>query len=409
MFFNPEKMGIKNYVIFNTLYRTKMVAKKATKETAVKKTATSATPKKWLPAEVIAMMNKMNKTYGSGTISLMNEIADVEFQSTGVPSIDLALGGGIPQGRIVEFFWAESSGKTSLALQCIAEAQRQGKLAMLVDVEHAFDPAFAKNLGVDENMLVHVKPDTWEQAFAMMEEALKTWAFGVVVLDSVAALVTTKELDWELEDNKIAPLATLMSKGLKRVVGLISKQGATLILINQVRTNLMQMYGNNQEATGGKAIKFYTSQRVRISQEEATKGITIKNGWVEERIGNKMKIVVEKNKVAPPKRVAKVNFYFQWGFNKTEDMITALKTMRVISQAWAFYSLEINGKLIKAQGMDKLVAQVSEIPYEELEAFFLKKLHEYNKNVANGTIIADDTATAEDLEDFADELDGLEE
>lgn len=414
VFFSLEKT-IQKYIIIKTYKNNmwnfiyKIIPIIMAVKKAVTKTSNTNSKVKKIPDSVKKLMEKMNKDYGEWALTTVNQVANVSFQSTGVPSLDFILWGGLPKGRIIEFFWPESSGKTSLALQCIAEAQRRGEMAMLVDMEHAFDRKYAENLGIDNETLIHAKPDTWEQAFKMIEEALCTGEIKVIVLDSVAALVTEAELSWDVSDIKMAPIASLMSKALRRLTGLISNQEATLILINQVRNNIGVMFGNPEITTGGKAIKFYCSQRIRVSAKAG--GIKSPKNK-EEVIGNEMTLKVEKNKVAPPQRKVTINFYFKWGFDKIENIILALKSMWVVKQAGSYYSLMYHGEEIKAPGLEKFTAKLKELDYDELYKFFQEKLEEYNKGVENGTI--DDTTVdtetdADELDDLTDDMDELSE
>lgn len=277
-------------------------------------------------------MDQITKQFGDGSIMKLGEAhkVDVELISSGALSLDLALGGGYPKGRIIEIYGPESSGKTTLTLHAIAEVQRAGGTAAFIDAEHALDPAYAKRLGVDTDNLLVSQPDNGEQALEIAETLVRSSAVDLVVVDSVAALVPQAEIDGDMGDSHMGLQARLMSQALRKLTGIINKSKTTVIFINQIRMKIGVMFGNPETTTGGNALKFYASVRLdirRIGQ--------IKNG--EEIIGNRTKVKVVKNKIAPPFRVAEFDIMYNEGISKTGDVLDLAVQHEIVGKAGAWF------------------------------------------------------------------------
>lgn len=277
-------------------------------------------------------MEQITKQFGDGAIMKLGEShkSDVELFSSGALSVDLALGGGFPRGRIIEVYGPESSGKTTLTLHAIAEIQKQGGTAAFIDAEHALDPQYAKRLGVDTENLFVSQPDNGEQALEICETLVRSNAVDLVVVDSVAALVPQAEIEGDMGDSHMGLQARLMSQALRKLTGIINKSKCTVIFINQIRMKIGVMFGNPETTTGGNALKFYASVRVdirRIGQ--------IKDG--ENIIGNRTKVKVVKNKIAPPFRIAEFDIMYNAGISKTGDAVDLGVQYGIVGKAGAWF------------------------------------------------------------------------
>ncbi|MNP92450.1 recombinase A [compost metagenome] len=275
---------------------------------------------------------QINKQFGDGAIRRLGDTktVDVELVSSGALSLDLALGGGYPRGRIIEIYGPESSGKTTLTLHAIAEIQKQGGTAAFIDAEHALDPAYARKLGVDTDNLLVSQPDNGEQALEIAETLVRSNAVDLVVVDSVAALVPQAEIDGDMGDSHMGLQARLMSQALRKLTGIINKSKTTVIFINQIRMKIGVMFGNPETTTGGNALKFYASVRLDIRRTGQ-----IKNG--EEIIGNRTKVKVVKNKIAPPFRVAEFDIMYNEGISKTGDVLDLAVLHNIVGKAGAWF------------------------------------------------------------------------
>ncbi|OHB43989.1 MAG: recombinase RecA [Planctomycetes bacterium GWC2_45_44] len=280
-------------------------------------------------------MAQIEKQYGAGSIMQMDEskYAKIEGTSTGALSLDVALGGcGIPKGRVVEFFGPESSGKTTLALHVIANSQKKGGVAAFIDAEHALDTTWAKKLGVDVSGLLVSQPDTGEQALDIVEMLVKSNAVDIIVVDSVAALIPAAELAGEMGQSHVGLQARLMSQALRKLTGIVSKSKSCIIFINQIRMKIGVMFGNPETTTGGNALKFYSSVRLDIRRIS-----TIKEAEV--AVGNRVRVRVVKNKIAPPFRESELDIMFNAGISYEGDLIDLGVTHNVVAKsgAWLLY------------------------------------------------------------------------
>ena len=310
-----------------------------------------------------AAMDKIEKNFGKGSIMKLGDdnFEDVDVIPTGSVGLNAALGvGGYPRGRIIEIYGPESSGKTTLAIHAIAEAQRMGGIAAIIDAEHAFDRFYAQKLGVDIDNLLISQPDCGEQALEIAEQLIRSSAIDIIVIDSVAALTPKAEIEGEMGDNKVGLQARLMSQALRKLTSAISKTKTTCIFINQLREKIGVMFGNPETTTGGNALKFYASVRLdirRVSQ--------LKDG--EDAIGNSVRVKVVKNKVAPPFRKAEFDIMFGEGISRTGEIVDLGVQYGIIKKSGSFFSYN-DTKL--AQGRDRTKALIADNPElaEELEA-----------------------------------------
>ena len=308
-------------------------------------------------------IDKLEKTFGKGTVMKLSDerVVDVPAISTGSLSLDIALGvGGIPRGRVIEIYGPESSGKTTLSMHCIAEAQKAGGLAAFIDAEHAFDRVYAEKLGIDTENLLISQPDSGEQALEIAEHLIRSGAIDIIVIDSVAALVPKGELEGEMGDSKMGLQARLMSQALRKLTGTINKTGCSCIFINQLREKIGVMFGNPETTTGGNALKFYASVRLdirRIGQ--------IKEG-ANDIIGNRTRVKVVKNKVAPPFKVVEFDIMYGKGVSKVGEVLDLGVELEIVKKAGSWFSYDGN-KL--GQGRDAVKNLLEDNPelMEEIE------------------------------------------
>ena len=326
-------------------------------------------------------MSQIEKQFGKGSVMKLGEFKAMEIEAipTGALSLDIALGiGGVPRGRIIEIFGPESSGKTTLALHIIAEAQKMGGEAAFIDAEHALDPVYAKKLGVDIDDLIVSQPDTGEQALEITESLIRSGALDVVVVDSVAALVPKAEIDGDMGDSHMGLQARLMSQALRKLAGAINKSKTVLIFINQLREKIGVMFGNPETTTGGRALKFYASVRMDIRKIENIK----QDGEIK---GNRVRVKVVKNKVAPPFREAEFDVVYGQGISKEGNILDMAVNLDIVEKAGSWFSY--NGERI-GQGRENVKKYLKENP---------EMLDEIEKKVRDNFAKAFEQSLGEDL------------
>ncbi len=355
---------------------------------------------------------QLEKQYGAGAVMRLgqNSTMNVEAIPTGSLTLDMALGiGGVPRGRIVEIYGPESSGKTTVALQIVAEAQKLGGEVAFIDVEHALDPVYAEALGVDINSMLVSQPDSGEQALEIAEALVRSGAIDCIVLDSVAAMVTKAEIDGEMGDTHVGQLARLMSQAMRKLTGVISKSNCVAIFINQIREKIGVVYGNPETTPGGRALKFYSSVRIEVRKGEA-----IKNGA--EIIGNRTRCKVVKNKVAPPFKEAEFDILYGKGVSRIGELVDIATELDVIHKAGAWFSYEGN-KIGQGRENTKefllnnpeMMAEIEAKVYEAKESVVMaskgaKKAAALSAASASAANVSANTSVIVDVEDDFEEF-----
>lgn len=340
------------------------------------------------------VLGQIERNFGKGSIMRLGDATRMKVETipSGALTLDLALGGGLPRGRVVEIYGPESSGKTTVALHAIAEMQRNGGVAAFVDAEHALDPTYAAALGVDINNLLVSQPDTGESALEIVDQLVRSAAVDIVVIDSVAALVPRAEIEGEMGDHHVGLQARLMSQALRKITGSIGKSGCTVVFLNQLRQKIGVTYGSPETTTGGQALKFYASVRLDIRRIQ-----TLKRG--NEEYGIRAKVKVVKNKIAPPFRIAEFDVIFGKGISTLGCLVDLAEETGVITRKGAWYSY--NGDNI-SQGRDNAIKYVEEKPEfaKELEVLVRQKLEMGAVVSANSVVQPDPEDEDEDGDDF---------
>jgi recombination protein RecA len=340
-------------------------------------------------------IEKLDKTYGKGTVMKLSDekIVDIPAISTGSLGLDIALGiGGLPRGRVVEIYGPESSGKTTLTMHCIAEAQKSGGIAAFIDAEHAFDKTYAEKLGIDTENLLISQPDNGEQALEIAEHLISSGAIDIIVIDSVAALVPRGELEGEMGDSKMGLQARLMSQALRKLTGVINKTGCCCIFINQLREKIGVMFGNPETTTGGNALKFYASVRLdirRIGQ--------IKEG-ADNIIGNRTKVKVVKNKVAPPFKVIEFDIMYGEGISKVGEILDLGVELEIIKKSGSWFSYDGN-KLGQGRDGVKNILQDNPELMNEIEGKIRTKIKNGEGAIPEEKVPAGVKSAVENFED----------
>jgi recombination protein RecA len=340
------------------------------------------------------VLNQIEKSFGKGAIVRLGDSANMKIEtiSSGALTLDIALGGGLPRGRIIEIYGPESSGKTTLALHAIAEIQKAGGVAAFVDAEHALDPSYSAILGVDIDNLLVSQPDSGEVALEIVDQLVRSSAVDIVVIDSVAALVPRAEIDGDMGDSHMGLQARLMSQAMRKITGNIAKSGCTVIFLNQLRQKIGVTYGSPETTTGGTALKFYASVRLDIRRIQTLKKAN------EGEYGIRAKVKVAKNKVAPPFRIAEFDIVFGKGISTIGCLVDLAEEMGIINRRGAWYSF--NGDNI-GQGRDNTIKYVEEKPdfATELEKMVWAKLNDGVAVSANSLKAAPDEDEEEDEEE----------
>ena len=364
------------------------------KEKNTKGTVTKVTDSEARKEALLTALKGIRKDFGEGSIMKLgeNKGANVEVYPTGILSIDAALGvGGLPKGRIIEIYGPESSGKTTLALHAVASCQKLGGTAAFIDAEHAMDPSYAEKIGVDINEIYVSQPDNGEQALDIAEALIRSGAIDMVVIDSVAALVPKAEIEGDMGDAHVGLQARLMSQALRKLTAIVSNTNCVVIFINQLREKVGVLYGNPETTTGGKALKFYSTIRIDVRKSEP-----IKEG--KELVGNRTKIKIVKNKVAPPFKSVVVDMLYGQGISKYGDMLDIAVNMNIITKSGSFYSYE--GERI-AQGRDPARKWLETNPdkADAIEAKIREEMAKNSSAVGNGKVVAETADTSDDSED----------
>ena len=357
----------------------------------------SATPASDKKRALETAMAQIERAYGKGSIMRLGENASVVVEAipTGSLSLDLALGiGGVPRGRIIEIYGPESSGKTTLALHIVAEAQKRGGEVAFIDAEHALDPTYARALGVDIDSMLISQPDTGEQGLEICEALVRSGAIDVVVVDSVAALTPRAEIEGDMGDSHVGLLARLMSQALRKLAGSISKTNCIVIFINQLREKVGVMYGNPEVTTGGRALKFYASVRIDVRRVEA-----LKNGG--EVVGNRTRAKVVKNKVAPPFREAEFDIMYGEGISKIGEILDLAVKLDLVQKSGSWFAM---GDMRLGQGRDAAKQYLKDHPEtaDELEAQIRRNSYKLLPNQARAAARAAGRAVDVSADDFED-------
>lgn len=338
---------------------------------------------------------KIQKQFGKGAVMKLGDmpVEEIEAIPTGAINLDLALGiGGLPRGRVVEIYGPESSGKTTLALECVAQAQKLGGIAAFIDAEHALDVNYARNLGVDIENLVLSQPDDGESALEICESLVRSNAIDIVVIDSVAALVPRAEIEGEMGDTHVGLLARLMSQALRKLTPIVAKSNTTVVFLNQLRQKIGVIYGNPEVTTGGIALKFYSSVRLDIRRGEQ-----IKNG--EEVIGNRTKVKVVKNKVAPPFKRVEFDIMYGTGISKIGALLDTAYDLKIVDRAGAWYSYE-GEKLGQGRENSKQFLEENQDIRQEIETRVRQAMTQLGSSSEGEDSYVEDVVDVDDVDTF---------
>lgn len=357
------------------------------------------------------LFSKINKKMWSWTIRLTTQVEDVKKISTWVASVDIALWWGVPEWRIIEIYWPESSWKTSLCLQIAHNFQKNWHMVALVDAEQAFSPQHAHNIWVNPDELIYMSPSCWEDALQVVEELALTWEVKLIIVDSVAALVPRNEIDWEMWDAQMWTIARLMWQACRKLTPILAKTWTTVIFINQIRQKIWVMFWSNETVTWGNALKYYASQRIDVRRKEYLK----EDKENKEKVtGIKMKIKVIKNKIAAPGAEVFANFRYKWWFDPNENIVDALLQLWIIKQAWSSYRIEIDWQEYKAVGKSNFANLIKDwtLSYDTLYKLLEQATSTsttFFTNVEEEDVDIDDVEDVEDEKDENVDVDNMEE